>query len=374
MILLKRYFTKKCTLLLICCVACCHFILNAALNLIGSNHQGGVVMVTASPLTTTISNYFVVKATTESYAITTNSSVQMWKTPSDNPLYFVPRSERVTPLDFEILIKNKNACSDPPFLLILVLTMHEHAEEREVIRQTWGGLAYGEKWPRKHITDNIKIVFLLGKQPNDTLNEIVSKESEEHNDIVLFGFQESYYNLTYKVLMGFKWVKEFCPLAKFVMKADEDSFVDIPKVVNRLHSKDWNTKISGYYFANDKAYRIGKYRVSNTVYPFVYYPPHVKGNAYFMPTTFMMRLLNVSEYMPYLNMEDVHITGVLALAAGVNQYRAFAKEEFSPFGMVRVCDFSRSRLVVSAFVRPQLARELWTRMHLKSFCKNSYHL
>ncbi|ESO82390.1 hypothetical protein LOTGIDRAFT_134585 [Lottia gigantea] len=257
-----------------------------------------------------------------------------------------------------------------PFLVILVLSVHHRTEERRVIRETWGRVAHGQSWPGKTIPEKIKIVFLFGlPQVQIKYNtELVKRESEVHRDIVMFEFSETYFNLTLKVLMGFKWIKELCPTTQFVMKADEDIFVDVPQLVARLHTPEWTNKISGLLFTIDKTHRKGKYRVSESLYPFQYYPPHVKGNIYVMPTDIAMKLLNISEYMPYLNMEDVHITGILAIAAKVNKYQRLLNEEFSPMGLIRSCDFSRRNMIAAAFIRPQQARDIWTSIVNPKIC------
>ena len=47
-------------------------------------------------------------------------------------------------------------------------------------------------------------------------------------------FQDSYYNLTLKTVMGLKWVKDHCSQARFVMKTDDDIFVNLPKLHKAL--------------------------------------------------------------------------------------------------------------------------------------------
>ena len=40
-------------------------------------------------------------------------------------------------------------------------------------------------------------------------------------------FLDTYYNLTYKSVMGHLWVSEFCRQAELVVKADDDIYVDL---------------------------------------------------------------------------------------------------------------------------------------------------
>ena len=41
-------------------------------------------------------------------------------------------------------------------------------------------------------------------------------------------FQDSYHNLTLKTVMGLKWTSIFCPHAQFILKTDDDIYVNVP--------------------------------------------------------------------------------------------------------------------------------------------------
>ena len=56
------------------------------------------------------------------------------------------------------------------------------------------------------------------------------KENIQYADIVQGNFVDSYHNLSYKATMGNLWVSEFCEQAEFVVKADDDVFIDIFEV------------------------------------------------------------------------------------------------------------------------------------------------
>ena len=53
------------------------------------------------------------------------------------------------------------------------------------------------------------------------------RENEQHRDLVQGNFLDTYYNLTYKSVMGHLWVSEFCRQAELVVKADDDIYVDL---------------------------------------------------------------------------------------------------------------------------------------------------
>ena len=48
-------------------------------------------------------------------------------------------------------------------------------------------------------------------------------EAEEHNDLVVEDFQESYLNLTVKTTYLLKWLdSSYCARARFIFKVDDD--------------------------------------------------------------------------------------------------------------------------------------------------------
>ena len=61
-------------------------------------------------------------------------------------------------------------------------------------------------------------------------------------------FQDIYYNLTLKTVMGLKWSSIYCSQAKYVMKTDDDIFVNVP-LLHRVAVKEsqapFTNQISG---------------------------------------------------------------------------------------------------------------------------------
>ena len=69
-----------------------------------------------------------------------------------------------------------------------------------------------------------------GRGGDKTLQEKVYKENDKHGDIIQGDFIDTYHNLSYKASMGNFWVSEFCEQAEFVVKTDDDWFVDLYEV------------------------------------------------------------------------------------------------------------------------------------------------
>ena len=75
-----------------------------------------------------------------------------------------------------------------------------------------------------------KLVFLLGRPEDDEKQAMLEEESSMHGDIIQGDFLDTYHNLSYKAIMGNLWVSEFCDQAEFVVKTDDDMFIDLYEV------------------------------------------------------------------------------------------------------------------------------------------------
>ena len=89
-------------------------------------------------------------------------------------------------------------------------------------RDTWGTARTSEI--------QSKLVFLLGMPQDSKLQPILEQENKEYHDIVQGGFYDTYRNLSYKNIMGKLWASQFCSQAEFVVKTDDDVFVDLYEV------------------------------------------------------------------------------------------------------------------------------------------------
>ena len=113
-------------------------------------------------------------------------------------------------------------------LVILVTSSLTHSDRRLAIRETWG-----------RMQDSVKIMFLLGNtaEPDDVLEDEINTEYENYNDILREDFLDTYQNLTLKTLGGIKWAAIFCAQTKFVLKTDDDMYVNVPLLLSHLETK-----------------------------------------------------------------------------------------------------------------------------------------
>ncbi|XP_050411984.1 beta-1,3-galactosyltransferase 5 isoform X4 [Patella vulgata] len=271
----------------------------------------------------------------------------LFENPDDFPYHFTTRKTRVTPLDFNLLTSGHDICeADSIDIVILVVTEHNHVPLRQMIRSTWGAKKTVRRGSKRW---NIQTVFLFGLHQDKNMNHDVKLEAAIYGDIVIFDFKDSYYNLTYKVLLGLKWVQDACRQAKYVLKTDDDTYLNLPEILQRLESEEWNTKICGCFSQSEPVERNDiKSKVSMKSYPIKNYPPHVKGRAYFMPRHIATKLVSVAEYIPYVNIEDVHVTGILAKSVGNIEHRGLTEEEYHPYHPAKNCEILSGNILVSS--------------------------
>ena len=80
------------------------------------------------------------------------------------------------------------------------------------------------------------MVFLLGNTatPDHGLEQEIREEEGRHGDVVREDFLDTYQNLTLKTLAGVKWAGQFCGQAEFVMKTDDDMYVNLDNMMEYL--------------------------------------------------------------------------------------------------------------------------------------------
>lgn len=157
-------------------------------------------------------------------------------------------------------------------LMVIVSSNPNNYENRKVIRNTWG----------KNL-DTTKVVFLIGEPENITVYNKVLEESNQYGDIVQGNFVDVYRNMTYKHVMGLKWVVHHCPTAKYVLKTDDDVLVNSHEMRHFLAKElsPWGARdlIVCQVLEHALAQRAerSKWKVTTEEYPEQYYPTYCAG-------------------------------------------------------------------------------------------------
>ena len=140
------------------------------------------------------------------------------------------------------LTNNEKICGDDVdvFLLVYVHSAPENYVRRLMLRGTW---AARERSSDVSAAPIVRVVFVMGRhrgRSGDDLlvQEAVELEAEQFGDIVQADFTDGYWNLTYKGLAALRWVTTYCRRARFVMKTDDDTLVNVPSLLRHLVDVD----------------------------------------------------------------------------------------------------------------------------------------
>ena len=202
------------------------------------------------------------------------------------------------------------------FMIVYIHSNAKHFSNRMLIRSTWGD-SNNYKWMNR----SIKTIFVLGLPGNHTIDNSVLlpilQENIKYKDILLANFNDRYNNLTEKALNGMKYVIEQCPLAKFVLKVDDDVFVNMFKLIEYITSNEEmfskSRHLMCHVWKDAKVVRKEgtKWYMPYSVYTAETFPDYCSGSAVIATTEVLRQLYEESRFVPHINIDDVYITGIL---------------------------------------------------------------
>lgn len=260
--------------------------------------------------------------------------------------------------NFEFLM-NHSCDGSGPLLLILVHSHPSNEKLRKTIRATWGSV----------IGRHFKLLFLFGIPKTKKEQRILTAENGRYGDVVQGNFADTYRNLTYKHVMALKWAIYFCPDAKYVLKCDDDVFINTPGLINyiydRLSPYGARKLILCQVFPKNPVLRTSrsKWKVSYADFEHKYYPPYCAGYFIIYSPDVVFDLYEQAQSSRYFWIDDVHITGTMARKANVKHL------PFEEFVLSKEIDISTllknmpnsnySFLVGPWNLGPEQIRDLW---------------
>lgn len=208
----------------------------------------------------------------------------------------------------------------------------------------------------------MQVIFVVGKSNEVSIHNKLREESLMYHDMVVADFIDSYRNLSYKALTAMHWIREYCQGAKYIVKTDDDVFVNIfalDRFLNHAthaaegqrgsteNARQLKEEKSGKDSKGAKALLLedasrrmkrarpeiqclvwegmtvlrdkkSKWYVDPREYGNRTYPPYCSGNAFLMTWSTAHALLHASTTTPFLWVDDAYLTGVLAKAGKVS--------------------------------------------------------
>ncbi|XP_006821578.1 beta-1,3-galactosyltransferase 5-like [Saccoglossus kowalevskii] len=260
-------------------------------------------------------------------------------------------------------------CHDSVFLITMVITHHDNWVQRMVIRETWGGV--------KKVSDKTIVnVFVLAQTNNKVMANRLRQENEEHHDMVVLNFKDHYLNLTLKTLQSLYLVTKYCPAAEYILKADDDVFINYFSLVPFLSKSPRKDYAVGFkhYKATPVRWRKSKWFTPKHIYRERVYPPYLAGTAYVMSRDVALRVHNVATAVTFLPWEDVFV----GLCMRKLKITPLMDKRFDTHGREyiqnRTCPIHR--IFSIHHVEPRNITDLWKRYHEEeqdARCHNKYH-
>ncbi|XP_062305117.1 acetylgalactosaminyl-O-glycosyl-glycoprotein beta-1,3-N-acetylglucosaminyltransferase-like isoform X2 [Osmerus eperlanus] len=269
-----------------------------------------------------------------------------------------------------------NASRSPGTGHLLLLAVKSHPADwrrREAIRSTWGE-------ERSWGGEEVRRVFLLGEEEEEREHG-VAEESDRHGDVLQWRFRESFFNVTLKEVLFWGWYRRRCSGSfRYVLKGDDDVFVDVERVVELLKNLEggtgggregWRDKAAGErsdiapdipddlliepdlpdrtladpglstgspgllymgrIFTHSLPVRLwwNKYYIPYSLHT-GQYPPYAGGAGYLLSNQALLLLDHASPAVPLFPIDDAYV-GMVAEAAGVpaTHHRGFLSREYS---------------------------------------------
>ncbi|XP_022254990.1 beta-1,3-galactosyltransferase 5-like [Limulus polyphemus] len=216
----------------------------------------------------------------------------------------------------QVIINNTLLCGADEgsafLLLVLVVSRPLNMEARNAIRETWG----------KDLKDKgAKLGFVLGFPTVDSLQRKLLQENSVHKDLIQGNFLDTYFNLSIKTLALLRWASLFCSKVKFVLKSDDDMFINSRALLKVVKTRNDTRTILGLLAHKWPPHRNkkSKWYVPPEIYPYEYYPDFLAGPAYLISGDATSLLYAARESTVFFYLEDVYITGILAEKAGVRR-------------------------------------------------------
>nr|CAD2128478.1 unnamed protein product [Meloidogyne enterolobii] len=239
-------------------------------------------------------------------------------------------------------------------LLVLIMSRRETFYKRMGIRKSWA----------KDGHEGIIIRFVIGgpklKEENSTLLENkLQGEQKVYGDLIRYSIEDGYNNLHFKMGAAYQWQQKFCSNAEFVMKTDDDTIVDLPRLefwIDKKARKDSEKgpAFFGVVYGKSKPIRDprNKWYVPYEHFPGNLFPRYMQGASYFGNGKAIKLIMQHTKEAIGFNMDDILFTGTLAEIANVSRIDySLQKEEKCEEGHPLVFSFFRSFKNIEEYIK-----------------------
>ena len=233
-------------------------------------------------------------------AISTTIPTTTGKTQIDNTLYHP-----------NVILANNAICDRKLDLLVYIQSHWGNFMRRRILRNTWASKNTFTKV-------NVSAIFILGRPEKKDDQIKINNEQFINGDIIEGDVIESHQNISLKSKIAMKWIHTHCARTKYVLKTDDDIFINIFEILEHIlptidskknaiacHVKESGTSI----IVRDKN---SKWYVPEHFFQnMTHFPRFCTGYAVVMTATLVRELYKVSQNTPVIPVDDVYTFGVL---------------------------------------------------------------
>ncbi|XP_017275180.1 N-acetyllactosaminide beta-1,3-N-acetylglucosaminyltransferase 2 [Kryptolebias marmoratus] len=234
--------------------------------------------------------------------------------------------------DYPILTQPRGVCgtqakqeTKPPLILLAIKSTELNYKNRKAIRETWGrtGWVQGQKInnsDKELVGGYVRRVFLLGKESSADLgveiSDVLRMENQRYGDILQWNFKDTFFNLTLKDVLFWSWFSRHCGQTHFILKGDDDVFVNTPKLITYLHHQlnkpQANNAMEDFMMgdvimaAQPNRNKRSKYFIPPSFYKGVY-PVYAGGGGVVYSGKLARRLFSISKTVHLFPIDDVYV-------------------------------------------------------------------
>ncbi|KAB0801051.1 hypothetical protein PPYR_05405 [Photinus pyralis] len=191
-------------------------------------------------------------------------------------------------------------------LVVVIPSAPSRKDARVAIRHTWGHYAAQR---------DVVLFFIIGKAANKKLQQQIENERKLYNDILQLKLIDSQANSTLKAIALLKWVGDYCSQADYLLKTEDNVFVNIPRLFTYMSKRDpRKNAMYGRVHKNWKTVRNKKsyYYLPKSEYKPSKLPRFIFGGTYLMPARLAKYIYYYSLKRRLIRLPDLFITGIMA--------------------------------------------------------------
>ena len=212
----------------------------------------------------------------------------------------------------KVLLNEQDLCKNKSVdILIYFHSKWDNFDKRVALRNTWAN-------PNIFHDISMRVLFILGRPENPNDQKKINAESRRYRDIIQGDFVDNFGNITRKSIMAIQWINQHCIKAKYILKADDDMFVNIFAVaeflVTQIYDKDKAIMCRLRHEGSSPIIRDrkNKWFVPKEIFPNrTHYPKHCSGYATLFTVNLIPELYRLSFKAPYFSVDDVYLFGYL---------------------------------------------------------------